>query len=97
VKETLLAIEKLPSIETHSKWIQELERCKTTVDNCIDIRRDHPEIHQLMTKIYDERRYWGKCNQTRERTLKLNAYARNDHIKNWLFEAILQPNSGVSV
>ena len=50
-----------------------------------------------MNKIYEERKYWGRCNQTRERTLRVNAYGRNDSMKTWLQQAILQPNSGVSV
>jgi hypothetical protein len=50
-----------------------------------------------MNKIYDEKKFWGRCNQTSLRTLRINAFGRTEHIKNWLFKSILMPNSGISV
>ena len=85
----MLRIEKLPQIESHVRWMQELEKCKSLADINFEIRRDNPEIHQLISKLYDERKFWGRSNQVKHRTLKINAYGRNDYLKNWLFEAIL--------
>ena len=84
-------------IESYHGLMSELDSCKHLVNNCQEILKGHPTIYQLMNKIYEERKYWGRCNQTRERTLRVNAYGRNDSMKTWLQQAILQPNSGVSV
>jgi hypothetical protein len=50
-----------------------------------------------MNKIHDERKYWGKPVQTKDRTLRVNAYGRNEFVKNWLQNAVLDGTSGVSV
>ena len=49
-----------------------------------------------MTKIHDESRFWGQTAQSYHRCFKLNAYNRTEHVKNWLHQSLLLPNSTVS-
>lgn len=55
VRDILLRIEKLPLVESFSKFEIELSECKKVVNTNKNITGNHQSVMLLMNKIYDER------------------------------------------